>query len=198
MHVKLIWITGASASGKTTLASWISQYTRIDMISKDEIKVSLFESYGFNTNTEKKRLSYIAESVLYRHIEYYVSIDKNLIVDANYKGGKSFYNNDNVCKCEVYWIICMADPAILASRYNERIDSSDRHISLSIFNIYPVDDEKTLLLPEVSAELAQVLQKDIYIPHGENKLIIDTTNMNKDFETLCWQIIRFCHIDKAG
>ncbi len=47
MHVKLIWITGASASGKTTLASWISQYTHIDMISKDEIKVSLFESYGF-------------------------------------------------------------------------------------------------------------------------------------------------------
>ena len=195
--VKLIWITGSSASGKTTLASWISQYTKIDMISKDDIKVSFFESYGFNTNSEKKRLSCLAESVLHQRIKQCIETNEDVIVDASYSGKKIFYNNEIGHKCEIYWIVCIADPAILASRYNERINSLDRHIALSISNVYPVDVEKTSICPPISIELAEALQDKLYIPPGEHKLIIDTTNIDKMFEVLCWQIIDFCHINRG-
>ena len=194
--VKLIWITGASASGKTTLASWLSQYTQIEMLSKDDIKVSFFESYGFNTNSEKKRLSCLAESVLYQRIKQYIEINKDVIVDASYSGKKIFYSNEIGHKCEIYWVVCIADPAILTSRYNERINSLDRHISLSISNVYPVDEKKTSICPPISIELAEALQDKLYVPHGEHKLIIDTTNIDKIFEVLCRQIIDFCHINR--
>ena len=47
LHMTLILLTGAPASGKSSIADALSEKLKIDKISKDEFKIKLFERYGF-------------------------------------------------------------------------------------------------------------------------------------------------------
>ena len=44
--MKLIIITGAPASGKSSIAESVGKKLNIDVISKDAFKIELFEKYG--------------------------------------------------------------------------------------------------------------------------------------------------------
>lgn len=57
--MKIIVLTGAPATGKSSLAIAISKRTKIQYISKDEIKVALFEKHGFTNHDEKKKIKSI-------------------------------------------------------------------------------------------------------------------------------------------
>ena len=71
--MRLIIITGAPASGKSSIAEAVGKKLCIDVISKDEFKIELFEKYGFANHAEKKRLSIKGEQMMYDVISTYSS-----------------------------------------------------------------------------------------------------------------------------
>ena len=121
--MKLIIMTGAPASGKSSIAEFVGNKLGIDVISKDSFKIELFEKYGFTNHAEKKKLSIRGEEIMYETIEYYIEQDLDLIVDNNFKHFnvvRSILNHTNA-NVEVKCIYCVADYDILAKRYNERM-----------------------------------------------------------------------------
>ena len=83
--MKLIIFTGPPASGKSSLSSDIAKDLKIDCISKDLFKMHLFDKYGFKNHDEKKLLSIKGEAMMYRVIKFYISRNKDLIIDNNFK-----------------------------------------------------------------------------------------------------------------
>lgn len=120
--MKLIIFTGPPASGKSSLSSDIAKDLKIDCISKDLFKMHLFDKYGFKNHDEKKLLSIKGEAMMYRVIKFYISRNKDLIIDNNFKEFdtlRSLLNANN--QIELFCVVCMADYKILATRYNKRI-----------------------------------------------------------------------------
>ncbi|MDP6369585.1 MAG: hypothetical protein QF615_08250, partial [Planctomycetota bacterium] len=54
----LILVSGAAATGKTTVANLLSAGLRIPVISKDAIKESLFESLGWNNREWSRKVGF--------------------------------------------------------------------------------------------------------------------------------------------
>ncbi len=50
-----ILVTGIPASGKSTMAEYLSEALHIPVISKDKIKEILFDTVGFHSRTEKSQ-----------------------------------------------------------------------------------------------------------------------------------------------
>ena len=67
--MKLIILTGAPASGKSSLSKALSERTSIEFVSKDDLKIGLFEQYGFTSHDQKKSLSKLSEKMLYERIK---------------------------------------------------------------------------------------------------------------------------------
>ena len=56
MNMYCILITEIPASGKSTMAQFLSDYFHLPMISKDNIKEILFDDIGFQSREEKVKL----------------------------------------------------------------------------------------------------------------------------------------------
>lgn len=52
----LVVITGISGTGKTTLASEMSKFLDVEMLSFDDFKVQQYETYGFTNEQERLKL----------------------------------------------------------------------------------------------------------------------------------------------
>ena len=59
-----ILVTGIPASGKSTMAKYLSKELGIPMFSKDEIKERLFDTLGFQSREEKVRLGVAAMEIM--------------------------------------------------------------------------------------------------------------------------------------
>lgn len=136
----LIIFTGPPASGKSSVSTECSRILGIPIHSKDGYKVQLFEEIGFTNHSEKKRLSLKAERMLMETIRQYMERGLNLIVDNNFK---DFYEVRKIKselqeKCNVICFNLSATYETLAYRYNERIRTKNREVSLYALNQYPV------------------------------------------------------------
>lgn len=60
-----ILVSGMPASGKSTIASKISETLGISLLSKDSIKEVLFDNLGFHSRAEKVQLGVAAMHILY-------------------------------------------------------------------------------------------------------------------------------------
>lgn len=51
-----ILLAGMPASGKSTVARYLSEQMKLPMISKDSLKEVLFDTIGFHSRAEKNKL----------------------------------------------------------------------------------------------------------------------------------------------
>ena len=192
--MRLIIMTGAPASGKSSIAETVGRKLGIDMISKDGYKIEVFEKYGFTNHAEKKKLSIKGEEIMYETIEDYITKDVDLIVDNNFKHFnvmrkiiKRVTNNVDI-RC----VYCVADYEILAKRYNERIRHGNRHQALYTLNQYPVIDGVSEFHPMITKDDVERIENDIQeFTFGKKVLEINTDNIESDFDFLCNQVINF-------
>jgi len=192
--MKLIILTGAPASGKSSLAEALGKILNIDVISKDGFKIELFEKYGFTSHAEKKKLSIKSESLMYETIKEYISQNKNLIVDNNFKNFTELRNimKDENKNVDIRCICCVADYNILAKRYNERISCANRHQALYTLNQYPVIDGISKFHPHISKDDVERIEQEVKeSAFGQNDLTIYTDNIECEFDDLCKRIISF-------
>ncbi|MDD3138826.1 MAG: AAA family ATPase [Lachnospiraceae bacterium] len=192
--MKLIILTGAPASGKSSIAEAVGAKLGIDVISKDGFKIELLERYGFTNHAEKKKLSIEGEKIMHDTIKDYVNKNIDLIVDNNFKHFNtvreiiSQADVDVVIKC----VYCIADYDVLAKRYNDRISSGNRHLALYTLNQYPVIDGISEFHPLITRDDVERIEQGIQeFTFGQEVLEINTDNIESEFETLCSRVIEF-------
>ena len=161
--MKLIILTGAPASGKSSIAEAVGAKLGIDVISKDGYKIGLFEKYGFTNHAEKKKLSIEGERIMHDTIKKYVNQNRELIVDNNFK---NFSAVREILKqadvdVEVKCVYCFANYDILAKRYNERISSGNRHLALYTLNQYPIIEGVSEFHPLITRDDVQRIEQEI-------------------------------------
>lgn len=192
--MKLIILTGAPASGKSSIVEAVGAKLGIDVISKDGFKIELFERYGFTNHAEKKKLSIEGEKIMHDTIKDYVNKNIDLIVDNNFKHFDtvreiiSQADVDVVIKC----VYCIADYDVLAKRYNDRISSGNRHLALYTLNQYPVIDGVSKFHPLITRDDVERIEQGIQeFTFGQEVLEINTDNIESEFENLCNKVIEF-------
>lgn len=198
--MKLIILTGAPASGKSSLSKALSERTSIEFVSKDDLKIGLFEQYGFTSHDQKKSLSKLSEKMLYERIKDSILKQRDIIVDNNFKNYDIIrsYLHD-YCNVTVYCIYCVASSDILAKRYNERITSGNRHEALYTLNQYPVIDGVSKFHPIITADDVERIQMEVREKtFGDFILEINTDNIDVDFDSLCDSIMSFCGLSKIA
>lgn len=190
--MKLIIITGAPASGKSTIAQNVSKITGIPYFSKDEFKIELFEKYGFNNHDEKKKLSIQGENMLKNTISEHIDSDKDIIIDNNFKNFDAVREAISAHKnCTVICIMLKADYSVLAERYNLRISSGNRHTALYTLNKYPVVDGISKFHPLITEKDVSNIQNNIAeATFGDNVYEYDTTDIENTYEYICSDIIK--------
>jgi len=192
--MRLVILTGAPASGKSSIAEAVGKKVGMDVISKDGFKIDLFEKYGFTNHAGKKKLSVKGETLMHESIEEHVRQDKDLIVDNNFK---HFNVLRDILKkanksIDIRCVYCVADYSILAKRYNERISEGNRHQALFTLNQYPVIEGVSEFHPLITKDDVERIEQGIQeFTFGQNILKIHTDNIESEFEELCNRVVTF-------
>ena len=192
--MKLVILTGAPASGKSSIAEAVGAKLGIDVISKDGFKIELFEKYGFTNHAEKKKLSIEGEKIMNETIKNYVNHNVDLIVDNNFKNFNDIREilNQADIDVEIKCVYCIADYDVLAKRYNERISSGNRHLALYTLNQYPVIEEVSEFHPLITKDDVERIEQGIQeFTFGQDVLEINTDNIGFEFDALCNKVIEF-------
>ena len=167
----LILVSGAPATGKTTVANSLSTRLRIPVIGKDAIKESLFETMGHNNREWSKKLGFASIVLMFELVEGQLAAGNSVIAET------SFYPDTDRPRVEALRatahfttieVHCTADPNVVITRYRDRQDTGEQHPG------HRLDDSEL-------RRLEQALQDGSFHPMGlEGELLtVDTTDLAK-------------------
>lgn len=80
-----ILVAGMPASGKSTMAKYLSEQLGLPMISKDNLKEILFDEIGFNSRAEKNKLGVASARLMYHVAEQFMRINAPFILENNFE-----------------------------------------------------------------------------------------------------------------
>ncbi len=187
----LIIFTGAPASGKSSIAVEVAKRLQVSCYSKDSYKIMLFEKFGFNTHFEKRKLSSLAEKMLFDQINISIKEDVNIVVDNFFKDFtqlKSIIGFNDSCK--VIRFLLVADLKILADRYHQRICSGNRHMALYTTDVYPVVEGISTFCKTMDSDNAIRVQKEIsQDTFGDFVFEINTNNIDTQFNDIISKVM---------
>lgn len=179
----VIIITGPTCTGKSTLAKKISDKFQIPVISRDEIKESLFDNIGWKDREWSKKLGKASFELMYQSIKKMLNLKKPFIIESplndeldtpkflSLKKQFDFYPIQINCKC---------NGKILFERFKQRSESGDRHPGHVDHLNY--DEYKTELLKG----------SRIPLKIGGNLIDFDSTDLSKiDYENIFEQIEQY-------
>ena len=181
-----ILVTGIPASGKSTMAEYLSEALHIPVISKDKIKEILFDTVGFHSRTEKVSLGTGAMEIMYYFAEQMMKMGQPFILENNFEnvskpGIRSLLG---IYGYQAVTVRLTGDPHVLFQRMTERNSSSDRHRGHVVNDHYPEIKEKAEMnaQPVLGQEdfirgLTERGMADFQIPGPV--LEIDTTDFSK-------------------
>jgi len=167
----LIIVTGAPATGKSTLAERLSDEFDLPLFTKDGFKEDLANVLSRPLNLSvaqwSNKLGAASYEVLYHVITVMLTVGHSLIVEANFHPAIANAHLRRIHAEQPHYIIqinCRADAEVIMERFRVRIEAGDRH---------PIHRYETFL----RNGLAQALQAGTYDPldiPGE-RLTLDTT-----------------------
>lgn len=169
----ILLVSGAPASGKSTLARELAESFGYPLISKDTIKESLFDSLGTRLGAEIGSPADLSRLLSHAAMEMLWSLAPccpRVILEANFRP-KSEYERERLSslhgrKLEVY---CHCTPEEAARRFQERATTAHHHPAHSMktitaglleefdqpFGLCPVIDVDT----ESSVNVAEVIER---------------------------------------
>ena len=124
-----ILIAGAPASGKTTFANYLSEKIRVPVLAKDDIKEKLFDSIGFRSYDEKRRLDLCATEIMYLLAASQFKLGLPVILDNNFENSSvpSLRSLLDRYEVPVLTVRFEGDMTVIYERFLERDMSPDRH-----------------------------------------------------------------------
>jgi predicted kinase len=123
-------VSGPPCTGKTTLARWLAACLELPLMTKDTIKEVLFEVLGVRDRAWSKRLGGASMELLYTFVEAHLAAHKSCVVEGNFDTAFAtpvFRRLAREYPHTSIQVNCVADPAILASRFRKRSLSEERH-----------------------------------------------------------------------
>lgn len=120
---KLIIVAGLAGTGKTTLASKLSETLRITSFHKDSIKEKLFDSLNLSTLEDSQELGTHSINLLFGLAEEHLSKGMDLIIEGPLyfeEDYKIFHGWQKKYDIQIYSIICQIPIEIRKERFRNR------------------------------------------------------------------------------
>lgn len=127
---KLILITGAPATGKTTIAKALAQRTGLPLISKDDIKELLFDTIGWSDRAWSRKLGVATYGIMYYILAAHLNARKSLILESDFRPAFDVPKLRELkaqFQFESLTIHCTTEATVLLERFKERLTSGQRH-----------------------------------------------------------------------
>lgn len=127
----LVLVSGAPASGKSSIAARLATDLGLPLLAKDDIKELLADSLEVTTYEWSRRTGRASYALLDWLATKLLSAGQSLILEANfdrrYLTEWDFAQAVNEHNAKVVEIFCRADPTVLVHRYTERAKAGHRH-----------------------------------------------------------------------
>jgi predicted kinase len=122
-------VTGPPASGKTVLARRLAPALRMPLISKDELKVILYDTLGWGGRERDRQVSDAAYALMYHLAETEMRAGRSMMLESNFRteAGPTLAALQEQHACRVIQIRCWAAREVLVSRLEARAASGERH-----------------------------------------------------------------------
>ena len=127
----LLIVSGAPASGKTTLARRLASDLRLPLLARDDLKEALADALGAPSDVPASiRLGAGAYAMLYLFAARLIEAGTGVIIESNFRRGVS----EAELKPLLAWsdaglIHCGAAHDVVLSRYAERTQHGERHVA---------------------------------------------------------------------
>jgi predicted kinase len=128
----LILVLGLPGSGKTTLAKKISQELGLPLLVKDDLKVMLFDVYGWKDREESKKAGTASYKIMDYVIEEQLRCGNSLVVEGTFS---PVYDEAKFKKWQEKYspgyaqVYCYADADTIRQRFSKRATTDNRHVS---------------------------------------------------------------------
>ena len=134
-----ILVSGLPATGKSTMAAYLSKQLGIPVFSKDAIKERLFDTLGFSSREEKVRLGVAAMEILYDCARTCLSCGQSVILENNFEdtSREGLATLLAACPCEVITVHMTGDLRAIYARFAQRDQSPERHRGHVVNDCYP-------------------------------------------------------------
>lgn len=177
----LIVVTGPPGAGKTTLARRLGQMLSLPVMTKDTIKETLFEHLGWSDRAWSRQLGGASMEVLYTFAEAQLVAGRSCVVEANFDAAFAYPVFQRFRTRYVFLpiqILCVAEPAVLEARFQQRANSGERH---------PGHQDHLLADPDASDPIpGRIEPLDI----GGQLIELDMTAFEQvDYDGLCQHIV---------
>ncbi len=189
----LIILSGLPASGKSTVARMLQAAFPYPILEKDRIKECLFDTLGFQSHEEKRRLDAAAARILLQTAEELLAAGGSVILDNNFDiaAGAALRELQARRRPRSVTLLLTADEEVLYERYLARDVAHTRHPGHAVSDRYPPLPGD----PEVAPMEREGFARR-YLDRGMGQvswdgpvLTVDTTNLEAlDRDTLLAQV----------
>jgi predicted kinase/diadenosine tetraphosphate (Ap4A) HIT family hydrolase len=157
---RLVIVSGAPATGKTTLAQAIGAALGVPVITKDDLKESLAEPFATGDLAWSRQLGSAAYEALFTVADRILAAGHGLVLESNFRRGMADAPLRALARlAPTIVVVCRTPDGLRRRRYQERAATRHRvHIDSAILREWNSDDAEFLI--------------DI----GTPRLIVDTTD----------------------
>ncbi len=173
----LIVVSGAPATGKTTLTIAVTKALRMPYLGKDSIKESLFDSLGTKDREWSKKLGLASIELLFKLVDLQLEAGRGVVAECNYYKRLDVPRFERLRRAHTFRMVevhCATDEKTMLERMRRRAGTPGRHAGHS-------DGD------EEHARLSALLADGMFDPLGvaDELIRVDTT----DFGTVDYEAI---------
>lgn len=126
----VVVVTGAPATGKTTLGRRLASDAGLPFVAKDDIKEILFDTLGWSDRAWSRKLGDATFELLFHYMEVELRAGRSFIIESNFRpelSTSSFLYLQKQFGFRPLQIVCWTEPTILFGRYKQRYLRGVRH-----------------------------------------------------------------------
>ena len=126
----MVIVTGAPASGKSTIARQLATRLGMPLFSKDLFKETLFDELGWSDRQWSQRLGGASMALLFRSAAAVLEAGHSVMIESNFYPELSLPPLRQLADrfaCRFLQVVCTASTSSLLERYERRITTGERH-----------------------------------------------------------------------